>query len=329
MAISDTSFFSSYQCFIGTTYASTYSDIYNQVSILPNFVNARQQFLNGMNTTEVTNGLNVVNTHLNSESTYSSSSLSIVSAVLQAVNSFFVSTYGVQTRDWFNSLTPEKTIAWQNSFKEAWYQANAQELVQQVGFATWNGTSFVVYPAYSNKTNIQNTAGVSSVTSLNVKINNFIEPATTFALPGDLILYSNSGSLPNSSNFSLSTALVTGLANTNIIGLTTNIGLNTSLFGFRPIKNSEYFEFRFGTAAVTGLAATRVFSDLVLNVTLNSGIATTVTVGAANTTGRVDIGIYNFNTYLSTGISSITIQSGSANGLGTQRSLELWVKSTF
>ena len=79
---------------------------------------------------------------------------------------------------------------------------------------------------------------------------------------------------------------------------------------------------------MTGLAATTVVADIGLTVTLIGGVSTTVTIGTANTTGRVNIGVYNNATYKAKGVTGITVTTGSWASLGTQQSLELWVRST-
>lgn len=327
MAISDTSFYSSYQSILGTSYARGFQEIYNPASTLINYVNARQLLLENMSTSDVSNGLIIVNAHLNSENTYSSGSLNIVKTVLQTNNNFFYTNYGSYLRDYFNSTSPTKTISWQSSFKEAWYQANAQELVQQIGFLTWNGSAFVNYPAYSPITNMQNSATIENINNNYVTISGFDPPLSNFSMPGDVIVPST-GSLPNSSNISLGTTVI-GLYNTNTLILSGNIdGSSTTLFTFRPIKNPEYLEFRFGTAMVTGLAATSILSNIGLGITLLNGIATNVTLSTTNATGRLSLTATNNTNYKSLGISSVLIKSGSVTGLGTQQSLEIWVKGT-
>jgi hypothetical protein len=327
MAISGTSFFNAYQLILGATYSRGYQEVYNPSATIPNFVSARQLFLASMSSTDVTNGLSVVNAHLASEGTYSSAALSLVKNVEQTLNTFFYNTYKSYTRDYFCSLSTTTTVSWLNSFKESWYQANTQELVQQIGFMSWNGSAFTLYPPISPITNVQNSIGVSTASGNTVTVSGYFAPITNFALPGDIIVASATSSVPSISNISLSTTVV-GYANTNTLILSGSVGSATSLFAYRPIKNTEYLEFRFGTASVTGFAATSVYQDVVLSVTLVGGVNTAVTIGAANTIGRVNIGIYNNSTYKATGISAITVTSGSVTSLGTQQSLELWVKST-
>ena len=327
MAISDTIFFGGYQANLGTTYARGFQEVYNPASTLQQYILARQSFLAGVSSSEATNGITVVNSHLSAENTYSSAALQIVRPVLVSVNTFFNNTYNTPTRDYFNSLTQSRLIAWKNSFKEAWYQSNAQELVHQIGFATWNGSAFVVYPAFSAVTNIQNTAGVGATSGSYITLNNFNAPISNFAMPGDIIVGSVNTALPTPANISLGTTVI-GYAATNTIILSGPIGLATNLWAFRPLKHTEYLEFRFGPAGMTGLAATVVVADVGLTVTLTGGVSTSVTIGAGNTFGRVNIGVYNNSTYKATGISGITLASGSNASLGTQQSLEIWVKST-
>jgi len=328
MSIANTSFFYAYQNTLGLTYARGFEETYNPASTLQTFVGARQLFLGNMSTTDVTNGLTVVNAHLSAENTYSNAALGNTKTVSQQLNNFFTNTYGVPLRDNFNSLTPTQVVAWESSFKEAWYQANTQELVQQIGFATWNGTGFVMYPAFSGITNVQNTSGIAATSGNNITVFGQ-SPISNFAMPNDLIVASVSSSLPSSAVFSVSTTVVTGYANTNTLVLSGPIGSATSLFAFRQLKNPEYLEFRFATSGVTGLAATYIASDIILSVTLNNGITTNVTVGAANTTGRVNVGVYNNTTYKTTGISTIALASGTVASFGTQQSVEVWVKSTY
>ncbi len=326
MAIADTSFYSSYQTIIGATYARGYDQVYNPSYLIPNYVTARQNLLSNLASSEVSNALVIVNAHLSAENTFNTGTLNIARGVLQATNTFFQSTYGVVFRDYFDSSQPTKTIAWQNSFKEAWYQANNQELTQQIGFITWNGSTLVNYPAYSAATNIQNTASVASISGNVLTLSN-IPIVTNFALPGDVIVASTTGSIPSVAAISLGTTVV-GYANSNTITLSGGVDPSTTtIFSFRPIKNPEFLEFRLGTAGVTGLAATAILSNIGLAVTLSSGVTTTVTLGTTNTTGRFIIGVANNSTYKSVGISSISITTGSVTGLGTQPSIELWTRS--
>ena len=162
MAISDTSFFSAYQQTMGLTYAKGFDEINNLASTLPTYVTARQLMLASLSSTDVVNAIVVINSHLQTENTYSTACSGIVKNVLQNLNNFFNITYGVFTRDYFNSLSTNKIVAWKNSFVEAWYQANNQELVQQIGFATWNGVNFQIYPPFYSLTRGQNTAQVFS-----------------------------------------------------------------------------------------------------------------------------------------------------------------------
>ena len=331
MAISSTGFFSSYQLTMGLTYARGYEEVNNLSSTLQSYVSARQLFLGNMSSSEVVNGLNVVNAHLSSENNYNSAATNIEKTVLVTLNNFFNTNYGVFTRDVFNSLSTSSTIAWNNSFKEAWYQSNAQELVQQIGFATYNGSAFSFYPASSAITNIQNTASVASSSGVNVNLTGYVAPVSNFAMPGYYIIPSSNGLLPSAATISFATT-VTGLIGSSTLSLSGGIGAATSLFAFRPLKNPEYLEFRFGTSGVTGIAATSVLSDIVFNVTLTGGTATTtipVTIAAANTYGRVNIGTYGNAVYKATGVSAISLVSGSNASLGTQQSVEIWVKSTF
>jgi hypothetical protein len=328
MAISSTSFFSSYQSTMGATYARGYDEVNNPASTLPTYQTARQLFLASMSTTDVNNGLTVVNSHLAAENTYSSGAMNIVKNVLTSLNNFFYSTYSVYTRDYFNSLTSATNVPWTNSFKEAWYQANTQELVQQIGFATYTGSNFVFYPASSAVTNVQNAVSIASTSGNNVTVAGYNYTIGNFALPGYYVVGSSTTSFPNASTISLSTT-VTALYNTNTLTLSGPIGSATSLFAFRPLKNAEYLEFRWGSASVTGLAATSIFADMIFSVTLSNGNTTSVTVGAANTTGRTTIGTYGTSTYKTTGISAITLSTGSVASMGTQQSLEIWVKSTY
>lgn len=326
MAISDTSFFSAYQASMGTTYARGYEEVYNPVSTLPLYVNARQLFIANMSSSEVTTGLNVVNSHLSAENSYSASASGIVRTVLQSLNSFFNNTHGATTREYFNGLASTSRVAWQNSFKAAWQVANSQELIQQTGLATWNGVDFTIYPATSPITNIQNVATISTSQGTNLTLSGINLPITNFALPNDIIVISSDGSMPSVQNISLGTTVV-GYANTNTLILSGNIGAGVSAYAFRPLTGTEYLEFRYGRFSATGAAATSILSDIVLSITLNNGVSTSVTLNTSSV-GRTTIGAINNSNYKSTGISSILITSGSINGLGTQQGLEVWVKGT-
>jgi hypothetical protein len=328
MAISDTSFFNNYQGIIGSTYAKGFEEVYNPSSTLINYFPARQLFLSSMSTSDVTNGISVVNAHLNAESVYSNASVNIARSVAQTVNNFFTNTYGSSLRDYFTGITPSKNVAWANAFKSLWYQANTQELVQQVGFATWTGSAFVIYPPNSSATNRQNTATAVSISGNNVAVSGFQTSISNFALPGDIIVASNSASIPTADNIALSTT-VTGYYNSNTLTLSGPVSsLTTNLFAFRPIQNPEYLEFRFGTSSLTGGASTGVVSNLGLTVYLSTGVSTTINLNTTNLIGRANIGIYNNSTYKALGITSIALASGSVAGLGTIPALEIWVKST-
>jgi hypothetical protein len=328
MAISDTSFFNNYQGIIGSTYAKGFEQVYNPSSTLINYYPARQLFLSSMSTSDVQNGISVINAHLTSENTYSSASLNIARSVAQVVNTFFSNTYGTPLRDYFYGLIPSRNVAWQNSFKSLWYQSNAQELVQQVGFATWTGANFVIFPANSSVTNMQNKVTISSISGSNVAVTGFQTSISNFALPGDIIVASLTANIPSATAIALNTT-VTGYYNSNTLTLSGIVSSNaTTLFAFRPIQNPEYLEFRFGTSSLTGGASTGIVANLGLTVYLSTGVSTSVTLNTTNTIGRANIGIYNNSTYKSLGITSIAVASGSVAGLGTIPALEVWVKST-
>lgn len=330
MALSDTSFFSNYQSIIGITYARGYDEVNNPSSTLVNFQTGRQALIASLATSEVTNGLTIINQHLASENVYTSAANNIVKSVLSSVNTFFYSTYSNYTRDYFTGLSATRRIAWKNSFKEAWYQANAQELVQQIGFATYTGSAFVIYPASSSVNNTQSYATIVGTSAINssVTISNFTGPLSEFALPGYIAITSTLTTIPTAATISLSTT-VTGLANTNTLYISGPITAgHTYLHVFRPLKGTEYLEFRFGTAAATGLAATNILSTVGFAVTLSSGVSTTVTLNTSSTSGRATIGVYNNTNYKATNISSMSISTGSITGLGTIPALEIWVKST-
>jgi len=328
MAISDTSFFNNYQGIIGSTYAKGFEQVYNPSSTLINYYPARQLFLSSMSTSDVTNGITVVNAHLNSENTFSSAALNIARSVAQTVNTFFSNTYGSALRDFFTGLIPSKNVAWSSAFKAAWYQSNSQELVQQIGFATWSGSGFVIYPPNSPVTNRQNTVTVTSISGNNVSVSGFQTSLSNFALPGDIIVANNSASMPSVTNIALSTT-VTGYYNSNTLTLSGPVSsLTTNIFSFRPIQNPEYLEFRYSSSSLTGGASTGIVADLGLTVYLSTGVSTTITLSTTNLIGRANIGVYNNSTYKALGITSIAIASGSAAGLGTIPALEIWVKST-
>ncbi len=327
MAISDTSFYNNYQGILGTTYARGFEEVYNPSSTLINYYPARQLFLASMSTSDVSNGINVVNAHLTSENSYSNAALTVTRGVAQAVNNFFSSTYGSALRDFFTGLLPTNNVAWQNSYKALWYQANNQELVQQIGFATWTGSAFVNYPANSPVTNRQNVASVTGISGSSVTISGFTSTLPNFAMPGDIIVSSQTGTIPTAPNISLTTTVL-GYANSNTLVLSGGIStFSTTLFAFRPLQNPEYLEFRFGTSSLTGGASTGITTSLGLTVFLSTGVNTTVNLTPSNTLGRVTIGVYNNTNFKATGITSIAVASGSVAGLGTIPALEVWVKS--
>lgn len=331
MPISDTNFFNSYQSNLGYIYSRGYQEVYNPASTLIQFENSRQLLLQNFGISEVSNGLSIVNVHLSSESTYNNAASTIVKNVISTFNSTFNTIYGVYTRDYFNALTSTSRIPWTNPFKNAWFQATNSEVVHQIGFATYNGSSFVFYPNISPITATQSSAQVSSVSGNNASLTGYGTALAAFALPGYYIIGSSNSNLNSFPSITLGTTVV-GYANTTTLILSGPVGVGSTVFAFRPLQNPEYLEFRYASAGVTGIAATYIFSDITLNVNYTTATgtgSTAVTISAANTTGRTNIGIYGNTAYKALTISSITINSGTPLSLGTNQSLEIWVKSTY
>lgn len=334
MAISDTSFFNSYQNQLGLVYSNGVNEQLNSVQTLQNYVRARQHLVQSFSSSELNSGLTIVNSHLACEATYVNATSNIVRSVISSLNSFYNNTYDLALRDMYNGIGVTRLVAWRNSFKEAAYQSLNNELVQQIGYATWNGTSFVFYPPSSSATNIRHTATTStSTTGQNVILTGFASNITDFALIGDYIAYAPQGILPDALGISTSNTVI-GYANTNTIILNNSVstGAGVSLFAFRAIKNAETLEFRFGTAAHTTGVCTNIFSDVVMRVSLtNNGSAVTTTnvsITTTNATGRALIGVANNSNYKANGISSMIIITGSASAFGTSKALEIWVKGT-
>lgn len=324
MAIADTSFFSSYQDEIGRIFQDGVNKINNPSDLYQNFIQTRQDFVQNLGTSEVSSGLLVINAHLSSESVYSQANSNIVRNVVQNLNSFFSSTQSTTLREYFNGLSNIKNINWNNGFKEAWYQGTGQELIQQIGFISWNGTHLTFYPNTSTVTQRQNFVSISTSNGNLVTVSGFGTSLATFGLPGDYFI-AYSGSFPSASSISFATTIV-GYANNNTLILSGPIGSATSGYSYRKIKNNEYLEFRFASQSLTGMAATSILTPLTLNVTLDNAESFSVSLTTTNTTGRQVIGSLVATNNKSTGISSVLITSGTIAALGTTRSLEVWVK---
>lgn len=331
MSISDTSFFNDYQSLLGFVYSNGVLEQISPDQTLQKYVEARQSLLQGFSTSEVTTGLTIVNAHLSNEAVYTNATSNVVKSVVQTLNNFYYGMNGEYLRDRFNGLATTRVVAWKNSFKEAYYLAMNAELVQHVGYATWNGTDLVYYPAHSSMTNTQNSAVVAQdVSSEQVVLTGYTTNLSNFALPGDIIVVADNGAMPTPATIGLTT-VVTGYANSNTIVLNDNIGVTsgTVLYAFRPIRNAEYLEFRLGTSAFTGSAATSMLSNVVLSVSLTGGTAnTTVNVGLGTTNSRVSIGSHTNTAFKATGISSILFVTGDINAFGANKSLEIWTKGT-
>ena len=227
-------------------------------------------------------------------------------------------------------------MAWNNAFKDAWYNSNANELVHQIGFVSSNGTTLTFYPAVSSVTNIQNTASFSSNGSTTLTLVGYGSDVAQFARPGDQIV-AYSGAFPNAYNYQngvgCSVVTVTGYGNSNsliVSDLVTNSA--TTISAFRSIKSTEYLEFRYGPQQnFTGLAATTVSANVDLNVTLigaSTVSAVPVTI-SNNNVGRVTIGSNTNTAFKALGIGTITITNGTLSSFGTNQALEVWVKSTY
>jgi hypothetical protein len=328
MAISDTSFFNNYQLNLGIVYARNYQILGNPLSSYQSLINTRQTFLAAMSASEVTNGITVVNSSLQTESNMYSANYNAITSLNSSLNSFFQNQYSFLLRDYFTGLKTNNNIPWTNSFKDSWQKTTSTELVQQIGFATWNGSNLIFYPPYSSVTNTYNIGTISTTNGNNVTFSSYSLSGdlSNFALPGYYVV-AYSGSFPDVSTISLATSVVS-LLSSSTLQLNGSVGSATSMIAFRPLKNAEYLEFRWGANSVTGTAATSVLNSLTLSVTLQtpSGV-NTASVSLSSTTTRATIGTYNQPIYQATGITSIGITSGSVASLGTQQSLEIWVKS--
>ncbi len=242
MSISDTSFFNDYQSLLGFVYSNGVLEQISPDQTLQKYVEARQSLLQGFSTSEVTTGLTIVNAHLSNETVYINATSNVVKSVVQTLNNFYYGMNGEYLRDRFNGLATTRVVAWKNSFKEAYYLAMNAELVQHVGYATWNGTDLVYYPAHSSMTNIQNSAIVAQdVSSEQVVLTGYTTNLSNFALPGDIIVVADNGAMPSPATIGLTT-VVTGYANSNTIVLNDNIGVTsgTVLYAFRPIRNAVW-----------------------------------------------------------------------------------------
>ena len=83
MAITDTIVFGAYQANLGTTYARGYQEAYNMGATYEQYVLARQAWIAGMSSSEVSTGLAVVNAHLSAESTYTAAVVTNLTALPQ------------------------------------------------------------------------------------------------------------------------------------------------------------------------------------------------------------------------------------------------------
>jgi hypothetical protein len=328
MAISDTSFFNNYQLNLGKVYARNYQILINPLSSYQSLINTRQTFLSALSASEVTNGITVINSSLQTESNMYSANYNAISALNSSLNSFFQNQYSFLLRDYFTGLNTNNNIPWTNSFKDSWQKTTSTELVQQIGFATWNGSNLIFYPPYSSTTNTYNVGTISSTLGNTVTFSSYSlgGDLSNFALPGYYVVGYN-GSFPDVSTISLATSVVS-LLSSSTLQLNGSVGSATSMIAFRPLKNAEYLEFRWGSNSVTGTAATSVLNNITLSVTLQttSGV-NTASVALSSTSTRATIGIYNQPIYQALGIASIGITTGSVASLGTQKSLEIWVKS--
>jgi hypothetical protein len=329
MSLANTSFFNTYQFNQGLVYAKTYQQILNPNGPYILMVNDRQSLIASLSTTEVSNAINVINASLVAETTLKNVDVNPISNINQSLNSFFQNNYGNYLRDYFTGLTSSVNVAWYSLFKDSWQQTTSSELVQQVGFATWNGftTSYMFYPAYSPITNLQSTASITTTIDNTIYLTGFGTDICNFALPGYIISF-GTGSLPTPTNYSISTSTVLSIGSTNSL-VVSSVGVGNSVFAFRKLKNPEYLEFRFGTSSITGLAATQIFNNFTLNVTLQNNLGlTTASVGITtnNPTGRINIGTYGLPTYLATNILGIAVSGGVVSSPYLQ-TLEVWVKS--
>ena len=213
MAISDTSFFNNYQLNLGTVYARNYQILANPLSSYQSLINTRQTFLAAMSAAEVNNGITVVNSSLQTESNMYSANYNAISALNSSLNSFFQNQYSFLLRDYFTGLNTNNNIPWTNSFKDSWQKTTNSELVQQIGFATWNGSNFVFYPPYSSATNTYNVGVISSAIGNTVTFSSYSLDGdlSNFALPGYYVVAYN-GSFPNVNTISLTTSVVSLLS---------------------------------------------------------------------------------------------------------------------
>lgn len=328
MSIANTTFFNTYQNNQGLIYAKSYNQVLNPIDSYQGMINSRQLLIGNMTTSEVNSAVNIINSSLQAENSFLSLNSNPLVNVFSALNTFFKTTYNCFVKDFFIGLANTINVAWSNSFKDAWQKSINNELVQHLGFATWNGSGYVFYPPYSSITNLQNTAAIIGTSINTVTLSGYGTNITNFALPGYIVVSSSSSSLPTPPNISLATSVI-AIANTNILQLSGPLGSATSLFAFRPLRNAEYLEFRFGTSSITGLAATVIFNPFILNVTLitSLGIATaSVGITTNSTNGRINIGTYGLPTYQTTQIVNIGVASTTVINPYLQ-TLEVWVKS--
>jgi hypothetical protein len=327
MALANSNFFSTYQAYIGLAYGRSLEENLNPNFVVNNLVNSRQTLLNNLGPTEVSNGVNIVNAQLSTETTYNANTYNVLKTILSALNSFYTTTYGYTIRDFFNGINSGSLslVSWNNNFKDSYKNTFANEVVQQIGFVTYyNGASYFV-PALSssslNNTNINYQVSLStsgtSATLLGISSN-----VGSYVLPGFNVITYNTFPSPNL--VGLQTQSVIGFANTNTITLSTTATGSNAYF-YRPIQNAELFEFRYASSSATGLAATAILGTV--NVTV--GLAnTSFVVQLTSGTSRANIFPTGGSTTVfgSTSIKSVSIDTPA--NLGTAQCLEVWVKGT-
>lgn len=331
MALSDTSFFSNYQNYLGISYARGVDANINPYSTYTNLINARQALLASLSSTDVSTGLTIINTELANETSFASATSNITKTSISATNTFYTNTnpYNKPLRDVFPSLTSTNTVYWTNNFKEAFYQSVGAELIQLVGFVTFTGTTGYFVPFVDattaagswnpNKNNITVSASGKQITITDSSFTGFI---SDYGLANYGVL-TYTGSFPSGSVAIGNTQTITGIANSNTFNLSSAATGNKAFF-YRPIKNSELLEFRLGGSSISGAAATSLLGTVNLTVGLaNTSVLTSATAG----TTRIPIYINNTNTvFKSATVGSVSIDT--PENLGTQRVLEVWVKSS-
>lgn len=319
---------------MGISYARGVENIQGGNLLYVNLINARQSLVTSLSSTDVSPSLTVVNTHLANETAFFNVSSNASRTSLSALNSFYASSngYSKSLRDMFPSLSPTNTVYWKNSFKEAFNAATSTELIQLVGFVTFAGSTgyFVPFVSTANASgawnpNPSNITVSTSATQMTITDSSFDGYLSNYALPSFNVL-NFTGTFPSPASISLSTQSIVGFANSNTFSLSTSATGDKAFF-YRPLKTAELLELRWADSSISGVAAT----GLLGSVTFTVGLANTSFSISTSSGTRLPLYLPATSTSPNAAFKSKTVNSITVNtpeNLGTQKVLEVWVRST-